>query len=39
MSELKWKSNVSIDIGLKETIKFYDNLNKKLDKKDINFNL
>ena len=39
MSELKWKSNVSIDIGLKETIKFYDNLNKKLDKKDINFKL
>ena len=39
MSELKWKSKVPIDTGLKKTIKFYDNLNKKLDKKDINFKL
>ena len=38
-SELKWKCKTNIDLGLKKTINFYDNIIKNINENDINFKI
>ena len=38
-SELKWRCKVSLELGLKKTIKYYDSIINNINSNDINFKI